>query len=255
MTAPLVAVDIGNTVIKVGLFHTAPRAATAPDSVREMATADGSLAGLHAALPTTAVHWFVSRVHRAAEIRLAEWVRTERPADTYRVLTHKDILLRMDVEAPERVGFDRLATAVAANALRSPSSAAIVVDLGTALKVHLVTANGEFAGGAIGAGLRMSAKALRGETDLLPHVAVSFDEEAPQVLGKNTDAAIRSGLYWGVVGAARELVSHISAGLETPPQLYVTGGAAAALAPRLSPSARYVPHLCLSGVALIAAQE
>ena len=220
----------------------------------EFSTADFSCEHLAEQLPVEPARWFVSSVHRATERLLADWVRTHRPADHYRVLTPADVTLRIAVEFPERVGFDRLATAVAANALRAPDRAAIVVDVGTALKVHVVSAAGEFLGGAIAPGLHMSAKALQGETDLLPHVPVTLGDSPPPILGPNTAAAIRSGLYWGTIGAARELLARAIAEQSPTPDIFVTGGDAHVLAPLLDPNARVVNHLCLAGIAIVAAR-
>ena len=263
MTAPLLAVDIGNTTVKIGLFAARVEHFTAsathlavlptPDRILESPTADLALENLSAQLPAEPARWFVSSVHRPGERRLADWLRMHRPADEYRVLTYRDVPLRIAVDSPERVGFDRLATAVAANALRSPDRSAVIVDVGTALKVHVVSAAGEFLGGAIAPGLHMAAKALQGETDLLPHVPVTLGESPPPVIGTNTAAAIRSGLYWGTIGAARELLARAVAEQPHPPDVFITGGDAQVLATLLHPNARFIPHLCLSGIALVAA--
>jgi type III pantothenate kinase len=138
---------------------------------------------------------------------------------------------------------------VAANALRDPARPAIVVDLGTALKVHLVSAAGAFLGGAILPGIAMSARALHDFTDLLPLISMRELAGPPPVLGTSTDSAMRSGLYWGAIGAMRELIARLQDPQNTA-QVYLTGGAAPAVADLLGGEAQHVPHLVLSGIAL-----
>ncbi|MGB2966799.1 MAG: type III pantothenate kinase, partial [Phycisphaerae bacterium] len=95
------------------------------------------------------------------------------------------IPIRADVEEPERVGTDRLLAALAARGrLGSPC---VVVDLGTAVTVDAVAADGAFAGGAIFPGLEMSADALARGTALLPKISLPTD--APRI-GRSTAEAI-----------------------------------------------------------------
>ena len=74
-------------------------------------------------------------------------------------------------------------------------------------------------------------------------------------MGKSTAAAIRSGLFWGAVGAASELVAQLSADLADVPDVFVTGGGAThiaeAIAKRSGRAVRSVPHLVLAGIALV----
>ncbi|MFZ5833296.1 MAG: type III pantothenate kinase, partial [Planctomycetota bacterium] len=159
--------------------------------------------------------------------------------------------LKVDLERPDMVGIDRLLDAVAANALRDPARPAVVVDVGSAITVDLVSAAGAFQGGAILPGLGMAARALHEFTDLLPLIEAHELGEPPPVVGPATVPAMRSGLFWGAVGAVRELVQHM-AGDEA--QVFLTGGAGMAVARLLGPRAMVVPHLTLSGIALTAAR-
>lgn len=264
MTPELVAVDIGNSVVKCGLFG--PAAAPACDVLDEPAELveaplddpsrlGGRLAERFAArgVERWSGAWFVSSVNRPAAKRLLDWLAAARPQDSVRLLDHRDVPLTIDVDFPERVGFDRLATATAAAALRNVGEAAIVVDAGTALKVHAVSAAGAFVGGAILPGFRMAARSLQAGTDLLPFVDASLNMTPPAVLGRNTQGAIESGLYWGAVGAVRELIERMRSELGRPTTpVFVTGGDARGLGALIDHGVRFVPHLCLRGVAQIA---
>lgn len=254
MTYSLLAIDIGNTALKAGCFNESQDASLTPlqcvgTAELEIGAADFSpLVHQYSG----AVQWYVSSVNRPVEKSLAAWVSSRRPADSYRLLNYYDVPLRIEVDQPERVGFDRLATAVAAYRLRQALGPVIVVDIGTALKVHAVSTDGAFVGGTISPGLKLSARALANETDLLPLVPVTTNQTPPPVFGKNTEAAIRSGLYWGVVGAVRETIDRMRRELKGEPEIFVTGGDARGVAEQLGDQARYLPNLCLTGIACIA---
>jgi len=248
----LIAVDIGNTSIKLGWFAEPvsdwPRATkTFSLSTRDMSTWQAL-----EQLPAEACAWFVGSVHREAETQLAKWVAHHRPLDTYRKLENNDLPMAVEVDFPERVGMDRLLAAVAANHLRAPAHPAIVIDAGTAVTVDVVSASGAFQGGIIWPGWRMMAQSLAGNTDALPLVSAGLEEGAPAILGKSTEKAMRSGLYWGNVGAVREFVARLRAELPAEAEVFVTGGDAARLTTLAYADARHVNELVLAGIVLTA---
>jgi type III pantothenate kinase len=194
--------------------------------------------------------WWIGSVNRPATTRLLDWIRQHRPADPLTLLSAGDLPLRVELERPDMVGVDRLLDAVAANHLRRPGRPAVVVDVGTAITVDLVSAEGGFRGGAILPGIAMSARAMHEFTDLLPLIGMDELSTPPPALGTATDAAMRSGLYWGAVGAIRQLIERMAGGQD--PEIFLTGGAGPAVAELLGRSARHVPHLTLAGIALTA---
>ncbi len=162
------------------------------------------------------------------------------------------IPIRSLVDVPEKVGADRLLNAVAVNGLRKPGHAAVIVDSGTAITVDVVNPAGEFLGGAILPGVLMGARAMSEFTTTLPLIdGKEFLEHVPDALGRNTEAAMASGLYWGHLGAVRELVARISEQFEVPSQLYITGGALPILEPYF-PNAICEKNLSLIGSVLTA---
>jgi type III pantothenate kinase len=150
------------------------------------------------------------------------------------------------------VGVDRLVDAVAVNHLRDAKRSAVIVDVGSAITVDLVSADGFFLGGAILPGLQMSARAMHEFTDLLPLIDMSELTSPPPALGTDTLSAMESGLFWGAVGAIRQLTERL-AGVAGSPQVFLTGGAAEAVVELLGPDAHYVSNLTLAGIALSAA--
>lgn len=277
----LIAVDIGNSRIKLGQFRSESESRPNSDGSAEHIAAhwpepvdtlelplvhrtgefDAQALATWCDAKVTLATWNISSVHRGAAEKFAAAVTAlanKRNARwPLRTLTYRDIPLVIAVDAPQRVGIDRLLSAVAADHLRGQDRAAIVVDLGTAIKVDLLNDAGQFVGGAILPGMAMSARALEEQTDALPHVAIESWQMPPEPLGKATVPAIESGLFWGAVGAARELVERLSVGLKKRPDIFVSGGNGQLVAEQLIAThgmvVRYVPHLILGGIALVGA--
>ncbi len=194
------------------------------------------------------LRWHIGSVNRPAASRLIDWLRDHRPDDEIMLLTSGDLPLAVKLPRPDMVGVDRLLDALAANRLRTPGCPAVVVDVGSAITVDLLDAAGAFCGGAILPGIAMSARALHEFTDLLPQIDMAELAEPPDALGTATVAAMRSGLFWGAVGAVRQLVEQLTGhkGSRGVPHRRSRPGRRAAH----GPAARFVPHLTMAGIAL-----
>jgi len=106
----------------------------------------------------------------------------------------KDKLLPLLVDNPSSVGVDRIVNCYAAISLfRCP---AIVVSLGTATTFEAISAQGEYLGGAIAPGVRISLEALTSRTALLPPVKM---EKPDTLIATNTIGHMESGIYYGTV--------------------------------------------------------
>lgn len=265
-----IAVDIGNARIKLGLFAgDSCKAATSgrvpskglPEPARTLPLL-GDVPELDQIAPWLAdeanreLAWWIASVNRPATTRLIDWLGQHRPKDRVTLLASGDLPLEVRLERPDMVGIDRLVDAVAVNRLRQSGRPAVIVDVGTAITVDLVSADGSFLGGAILPGIQMSAQALHDYTDLLPLVDAAELALPPPALGMTTESAMRSGLFWGAVGAIRELTEQLwkdaTSGRAEPPQIFLTGGAGVSVAELLGPDARYLPNLTLAGIALAA---
>jgi len=270
-----IAADVGNARIKLGLFA-GDCAVGLPEPVQTMALVgdEPELDQIETwlecrrhtpcAVPLPAhgvcgLHWWLASVNRPAATRLIDWLKRRRPADRITLLAAGDLPLEVRLERPDMVGIDRLVDAVAVNRLRDAGRAAVIVDVGTAITVDLVSADGAFLGGAILPGIQMAARAMHEFTDLLPLVDTSELSEPPPALGTATIPAMQSGLFWGTVGAIRQLIERLgetASGVQPQrPQVFLTGGAGAVVAELLGPEAQNVPNLTLSGIALAAAVE
>lgn len=156
------------------------------------------------------------------------------------------IPLRTDVEAPERVGTDRLLGALAAYA--RAGGACITVDVGTAVTVNAVRADGVFLGGAILPGPDLMARALADGTAQLPPVDLPAD--APPV-GRSTEQAIAAGVLVGAAGAVAALVAGARRSVGPDAPVLVTGGGAGRLVAHLPADCRQVvPDLVLEGLVI-----
>src|SRR3974390_228384 len=130
-----------------------------------------------------------------------------------------DLGLRVLTDRPAAVGADRLVNAVAAHAAHK--GALIVVDFGTATTFDIVGANGDYEGGVIAPGANLSAEALHRAAAMLPRVAV---ERTQAVIGKDTEPAMRSGLFWGYLGLIEGLVARSKEEYGAPMTVIATGG-------------------------------
>jgi type III pantothenate kinase len=129
------------------------------------------------------------------------------------------------VDNPTEVGADRLVNSVAAYARYG--SSCIVVDFGTATTFDLVSAKGEYMGGAIAPGLAISAEALFARAARLSRVDV---KKPSKVVGTNTVAAVQSGLYYGYIGLVDGILERMLNETRSPdavaPKVIATGGLA-----------------------------
>ena len=109
--------------------------------------------------------------------------------------------LKLKYANPKEIGADRIAAAIGAMDLH-PGKNLIVIDMGTATTIDVVTADKEYLGGAIMPGMKISVEALASGTAKLPIVEIAKPERS---CGTSTIEAIQSGLYWGNLGAVKEL--------------------------------------------------
>ena len=150
------------------------------------------------------------------------------------------------VDNPAELGADRIVNCVAA--YERYGGPCIVVDLGTATTFDVISANGEYIGGAIAPGLGISADALFARAARLGRVDVT---KPAKVIGTNTVAHLQSGLYYGYVGLVDGILERMIDELGAKPIVVATGG----LAKQIAAESRYVSDtddmLTLEGLRLI----
>ena len=154
--------------------------------------------------------------------------------------------LRFKVKHPEKIGADRIATAVGAR--NQYGGDLIIIDFGTATTFCLVSSGGEYRSGAIMPGIGISADSLADKTSRLPRV-----NPAPplHVIGKDTEENILTGLILGHAGGVERLIREMKGETGTGTRVVATGGYAELVAPYIKKIKYINPLLTLEGLSII----
>lgn len=151
---------------------------------------------------------------------------------------------------PAEVGADRVVNGIAAYEEfgRSASRPVIVVDFGTATTFDAISAHGEYLGGVICPGPQISADALFQRAARLPRIDVRKPE---RVIGRTTVTSMQSGLFWGYVDMVAGLVTRMRAELGGNAVVVATGGLAVLVAPETDLIDHVDPELTLRGLRMV----
>ncbi|MCD6599055.1 MAG: type III pantothenate kinase [Dehalococcoidia bacterium] len=153
--------------------------------------------------------------------------------------------VRICVDNPRELGPDRVVNTVAAHYLCGKP--VIIVDLGTAITFDIVSKEGNYLGGVIGPGINIASEALFAHTAMLPRVELTRPK---QVIGSNSVSAIQSGMFFGYIGFIKNILQHIEEELGCKAKVIATGGHAYLV--KEMPQIEIVnPHLSLIGLFLI----
>lgn len=247
----LLALDVGNTEVTVGLFHGTElrghwRMTTSADRTPDewavaleafLVRAGHSPAEVRAAALASVAPGVTQALLQAVRTAVTPVVGIIEPAAALPII--------LDVDEPLAVGADRIANVLAALALHPGDS--IVVDFGTATTFDCVTADRRFIGGSIMPGLRTSAEQL-----VRKAAKLTATELVPpgRAIGRRTDEHIRGGVLFGAADAVDGMVRRIRG--EWPdggrPRVIATGGLAALIAPLTTSIEVVDPDLTLHGL-------
>ncbi len=134
--------------------------------------------------------------------------------------------INIKYENPRELGSDRIANAVAAYELYG--GPCITIDFGTATSFGVISAKGEFVGGAICPGLKLAAEALTERAAKLPRFELMKPEN---VIGRNTITNMQSGIVFGYIGQVSYLIGRMKKELNAPEaKVIATGGLATLVA-------------------------
>ena len=150
------------------------------------------------------------------------------------------------MDNPKEVGADRIANTLAAHTLYG--GPCIVVDFGTSTNFDVVSARGEFLGGALAPGVEISVDALAARAARLFKVELV---EPRSVIGKTTSEALQSGLVYGFAGQVDGMVRRITAELGERPVTIATGGLSHLMFGVCETLDHHEPDLTLLGLRLV----
>jgi type III pantothenate kinase len=148
---------------------------------------------------------------------------------------------------PKEVGADRIANAVAGFELYG--GPLIIVDMGTATTFCAISEKGEYMGGVICPGIKISAEALYQRAAKLPRIDLVKPDS---VIGKNTVSSMQSGIFFGYVGQVDYIVKRIKQEMhEENARVVATGGLARLIAEESRTISEVNPILTLEGLRII----
>jgi type III pantothenate kinase len=154
------------------------------------------------------------------------------------------ITLRYD--NPKEIGADRIVNAVAA--FRIYGGPVIIIDFGTATTFCAVTGPGEYLGGAIVPGVKVSAEALFQRAAKLPRVELV---KPPTVIGRDTVTAIQAGIIYGYAGLVDGIVGRMRKEFARDARVVATGGLAELITTETETVKEIHPHLTLEGLRIL----
>ena len=236
----LLCADLGNTSVTFGIFDGENLLKQWQVAIEDFAELDALWDERDVPAPDAVI---VGSVRPDAYELLVAWMR--RKFSLMPVTIGRDVKVDMPVllKKPEEIGPDRLMNALAG--YRKFGGPLIVIDFGSAVTFDVVSVKGEYMGGAIAPGIRLSAQALAEKTALLPEVR---PQARPPIIGRSTRGAIASGLYHGFLGLVSEVVKRISAELGSKPRIIATGGDAQFIAAEAPEVEETIPDLTLQGL-------
>jgi len=252
----LLAVDVGNTNIVIGVFDGERLAADFRLHTDDRATGDEL--GLQITeliqhqgvqpqdIDAVVVGSVVPALRRSVEL-LSQRYFGRRPMV---VGPGTRTGIRIHYDDPRQVGADRIANAVAARHLYGVP--AVLVDFGTATTFDAIGKDGDYMGGAIAPGIQVSHDALVSHAALLPRVELIAP---PAAVGHNTTASLQSGLVFGYAGLVEGLVARFRAEIGEHAKVIATGGVVEDLARLVGVIDVIDERLTLTGLRLIHAQN
>lgn len=160
------------------------------------------------------------------------------------VFTAKNSEIAIALNEPEKIGADRLINACAV--VDKYPLPAIVIDVGTAITFDVVSKEKKFLGGAIMPGINLQLQALNQYTSKLPLVEIG---KSKSVIGENTESAILSGVIRGIAGSVDGLIQQCEKELGECVTVIATGGQCSLIAEYVSRKFDYInPDLTLEGL-------
>ncbi len=244
----LLALDLGNTQITLGLFqsdrliarwHLATDVQKSADEYTRLLTAS-----THTHTTEAIAHAILSSVVPSLTDTIQTALRNAFAVNPL-IVTHR-LKMALRMRYTGKLGSDRIANAVAAYHLYGGPR--VIVDFGTATTFCALSEAGDYLGGAIAPGLATSAEALFTRAAQLPRVPLI---KPGQVLGTDTVTGMQAGIFWGYVGLVDGMVRRIWKEMGQDAPVTATGGLCELIAPECITISRICPNLTLEGLRIL----
>lgn len=249
----LLAIDIGNTNIHMGLWQSGTWTLSwRARSVAEKMPDEYAVL-IHSFLTDADMGWkavtgvIIGSVVPTLTVKFSELIDRYTQLTPILVTHEINTGVKISVDQPQQAGADRIANAAAANALYG--GPAIVIDFGTSTNFDVVSGKGEYLGGAIAPGIHLAHDALVSRAAKLHKVDVL---PPPSAIGRNTIHAMQSGLFWGHVAAVEGIAKRLVKALnEDKVTILATGGFAPMFQKHTDVIDIIAPQLTLDGLRVI----
>jgi type III pantothenate kinase len=242
----LLAIDIGNSTVKSGVFDGENLIGKFSIPTVRHQTGDEISFLLKHNLPENISAVIVSSVVPELKNSIENFSKNSFGVLPFFVGHDFDFGLKINYDPPETLGIDRLVAAFAAK--EKYSAPCIVCDFGTATTIDAVNSGGEFSGGIIVAGMNLLADALFQKTSKLPKIEI---KKAEKVIARSTNEAINAGIYFGYLGLTDGIIKRVIDELKEKPKVVATGGLAQIISEGSEFIDVYDENLMLDGLRLI----
>jgi type III pantothenate kinase len=253
----LLAIDIGNSSIKFGIFDRGSLFHKFSIQTKRDYTAEELMFDRLKLVEDQFIQVDIAECIVASVVPELNTVFAQVCRELFKVTTRFvdaswDLGLNIKYDEPETLGADRLVNAYAA--VRKYGAPSIICSFGTATTIDAVNGAGDFLGGVIAPGLLVSAKALQLMTAKLPNVAIEMPRT---VFGTNTTGSIQAGVVLGHAAMADGVIRRMlleTAGFSASAELNIiaTGGFAHLIAPEVPAITQVDENLALEGLRMLA---
>ncbi len=248
----ILAFDVGNSTIVAGVYEDEKRIATLSASSTVHRTPEETWGVIASFLHDNGLGISdltgvgISSVVPFLTSLLSELIYANTQRQPLVVSGALDIGMPILYEDPKQLGSDRICAAVAG--FQQFGGPLVIVDFGTATTYGVVNQMGEFLGGAIALGVRLTADTLHSRTAQLPHIDLALPAKS---INTNTPAAVQAGTIYGTIDSVEGMIRRLRTELGQPARVVATGGLCAIMAPMIPAIEHCNQFLVLDGVRLL----
>ena len=234
------ALDIGNTQIKLGIFEHLKLIHT--ECFQHDDNQNINLNYIKKFKPTVSI---ISSVVPNLTDKYVKNIYNILGLDSL-IVNNENCHIDLKVPEPNTVGADRICNVIAT--IKIYNKPAIVIDFGTATTYDVINKNGQFIGGIIAPGIKTSSQYLIEKAALLDYVDFEFPKK---VIGKNTEDNIKSGIMFGAIDQIEGMIKRINNETRQNNNIILTGGFSKLISPKISLEHTCDIDLTLKGMILI----